>query len=736
MDLGSSKVYKTFTFDAGAVVALGRDSIKDNTTAIVELVKNSYDADSPEVLVEIVSGDNGYIRIADSGTGMTEDDIDKNWLRIGFSEKRTSKKSKLSRRKTGEKGIGRLSAYRLGNKLKLTTRGENNVLFSMQVNWQEFERSHIDAEKVQIELLINQQLLGPNQLENEGRGTELLILDLRQQWSEDDIRELYRELKNISPPFHHLIDSFRIVLKNDLVSSLNGCIDPPENKPPLLELKADYDGVGNFYYKIYEPKLIRNKIQSRVVEEGSLKQDQLISVKDQPDFWGTNVGSFSLILRFYLQKKEYLSLVDIKQKALRDYLELNSGIKIYRDGIRVKPYGDSMHPDGDWLGLDERKSRDPAGAGRSSFKLANRQVVGGVFISRDENVDLVDSSSREGLQNGDAFHELKSLMGGCINLMESYYHKTFKKSLKGKVDRDNAGSELKSNVADIARLAADISSSVKVLVKDVPDISDALEDIIHRADEVEKSAKDVQGDVEQLASQATIYRSLATIGITTAVFGHEIQSSISQLLLSLKAANMLLPKSDDVSVVRTELIKAAESADTVNAWGKFALSRVNRDKRRRKKLNVKRLVEQVAKEMDPILGGSGVQLSLDLKDVQGKYFAMDIESIVMNLLSNAYFACKQKKTQRKIQINLGFRKTKLDVTPVLSVSDSGPGVPRAIVDQIFEPLFTTKSDARGKPIGTGLGLSIVSSILDDIKGEIKVDKDPRLKGARFTVTLG
>src|ERR1043165_3804852 len=119
---------KAFSVDARAILTLGRDSIKDHTTALVELVKNSYDADATRVEVDIFSDvEEPYIRIADNGSGMIEKEVENNWLRIGYSEKKVKKISKRHRRKTGEKGIGRISADRLGATLELRTKAKGKV---------------------------------------------------------------------------------------------------------------------------------------------------------------------------------------------------------------------------------------------------------------------------------------------------------------------------------------------------------------------------------------------------------------------------------------------------------------------------------------------------------------------------------------------------------------------------------------------------------------------------------
>lgn len=134
---------KVFKVDANALLTLGRNSIKDHTTAVVELIKNSYDADADTVLLEISarSERQGGIRIADNGHGMSEKDVEENWLRIGFSEKRAEKTTTTYlRRKTGEKGIGRLSADRLGSLLELKSKKVGCSATGLLVDWSKFEQ--------------------------------------------------------------------------------------------------------------------------------------------------------------------------------------------------------------------------------------------------------------------------------------------------------------------------------------------------------------------------------------------------------------------------------------------------------------------------------------------------------------------------------------------------------------------------------------------------------------------
>ena len=81
---------KHFSVDARAMLTWGRESIKDHTTAVLELVKNSYDASATIVEVQIWTGlfaEGGpHIRIVDDGVGMSAADVETNWLRLGTAQ--------------------------------------------------------------------------------------------------------------------------------------------------------------------------------------------------------------------------------------------------------------------------------------------------------------------------------------------------------------------------------------------------------------------------------------------------------------------------------------------------------------------------------------------------------------------------------------------------------------------------------------------------------------------------
>jgi hypothetical protein len=720
---------KRFTIDARTILTLGRDSIKDHTTALIELVKNSYDADATQVVIEIsCNSPEGFIRIADNGCGMDEGTVDNKWLRIGYSEKRTEKFSALLRRKTGEKGIGRISADRLGSILTLKTKATGKKVVSLLVKWDDFNVEGKDLSTIPIRILESSEIKIPGK--NSTSGTELIIRKLRQSWTRKDIENLCNELSILTPPFKTVKD-FEIFLRTDVTSEFNGKIESPFYQTAEIELTADIAG-KTVYYSIRSrsdstrKKKPREKITWEHLLQGTDYSGSFAS--KSPTFGPTEVK-----LLFYPRESSILEGTAFRLSDLREFLDRNAGVKIYRDGIRVKPYGNPDDAEGDWLGLAERKTREPAGIRRSTWRVAANQLVGAVFVGRDSNPNLVDSSSREGLIQGDAFNQLRAFVIGCLRLLETRRHKLFSEREQG-LEKDVSPSE------EITELHKELTLLKKDLVEvrtSMPNVSSKPFDrTLDQVETVTEKIRDTKKSLDELVSQSRVLRGLATIGIASAVFGHETQSSMSEFISATYTAGTLLSKDPPkLKMAIEEIEKAKKYADQVSAWGAFALTRIQRDKRRRKRIDIAKVISDTVREVNPVFRASNIEIKPHLSIVEGRTFAMDIEAIILNLLTNAYTACQQKGTGRRIRIEMTEKKMKGDRGVEIIVADSGPGIDKKFISRIWDPLFTTKVDKEGKEVGTGLGLTIVNSIVNDLNGTKRVDSDPDLGGARFRIWL-
>lgn len=728
-----------FTVDAQSILTLGRDSIKDHTTALIELVKNSYDADATKVEIEVYTKiSKPFIRISDNGSGMSQDDIKNKWLRIGFSDKKENTISTNGRRKTGEKGIGRISSDRLGSVLELRTiTKELQNPIGLIINWDEFSKKGLTLDRVPLKSLVNPEIKIPTTLNNKSstKGTELIIYTLRNEWKTEDIEKLERELSMFTSPFKDFPD-FIITLKTDVEGVIaEQEIEPTDYEAALLELKANYDVDENLVYYTYK-ELNKKKDPKQSIPLAQLSQ--IKSVRKRQDKFSNEdyhlaCGPVSLILRFYVRNSEPLKGVSINTQSVIKLLNNHAGVRIYRDDIRVKPYGDIKGTEWDWLNLGKRQARDPAGAGRNTFKITPSQLIGAVLLSRDTNSELTDSSSREGLIESEAFADLKKLVLGCVELLEIKYHEMFSTEKE-------------------ARKPSSVSGELKVLNKEMGVVLANLRDLspmIARASEetVEQTAVQLENIITQISkaqtslkevlNQNVIYRGLATIGIASATFGHETEMSIADFINSTQALRKYLaltPPNINEAITQADTSKLV--AEKIATWGAFALTRIQREKRRRKKVDVQNVINNIIRELDSAFKASEIEVRQDLESVTATVFQMDIEAIVINLMTNAYAACKNSSRKRVISIELNSKIDNEIEGFEIKVSDSGPGVAKEFQERIWEPLFTTKTDELDhKQIGTGLGLSIVDSIILESSGKRFLAKAPILQGAEFSIWL-
>lgn len=726
---------KHFSVDARIILNLGRESIKDHTTALLELVKNSYDADATKVIIEIFCKDDyKLIRVADNGIGMTEEEVDLNWLRIGYSAKRLDKFTTRKRRKTGEKGIGRISTDRLGAIVKLKTKAKNSSPYGLKINWDEFDIENRDLASIGFDSITNPVLKIPTKNNNQKSitGTEIIIHELRQPWNYNDVKNLYEELSILTPPFKKVKD-FQIELFSDVTKEFNGVIESQFYNKSEIELNAEFinndqsikynikDRYNN--YKPIKGEITWNKLSQRVIDP----YEEKVNTK-------LRCGAVKLKYLFYPRTTDTVLGTNFSLSDLRNFLDTNYGVKIYRDHISVKPYGYPRERMGDWLGLAERRSRDPAGISRPGYRVNANSLVGAVFISRDQNKYLKDSAGREGLVANASFHDLRAFSLGILSLLETYRHELYRKNKEEKKEKKSSGElidEYKNNIIELKQ-----SLTVLKNYADEEEDDDLKEKILQLESSLSKS-EESQKSIEELLNNTRVISGLASLGISSAVFGHEIQTSVSEFKDSTDAALELLnlnkPKIDEAI---EEIEKAQVYSQKVHAWGSFSLSRIKRDKRTKRKANIKKIISDIILEMKQVFDAVNIELDqVELEEIEGKVFKMDVETILLNLLTNSYTAVTQKSKNRKIKIALNEKIINSKRGFNLSVSDSGSGIDEKLLDVIWEPLFTTKKDIEGREVGTGLGLTIINSVIEEVGGIKKVYPHSKLGGAKFVIWL-
>jgi signal transduction histidine kinase len=388
---------------------VGKDLINDDNIAVLELVKNAYDAGATKVdlyfrnliptrsgkprstkIPQISNEPEPEILIVDNGSGMARNDVIDKWLNIAFSEKKYEPK-KGKRILAGNKGVGRFSCDRLGRRLDLYTKVQGGDTVHLFVDWQKFEvenRPKLQIQNIPVELERSdvETVKEATGLTGWNKGTVLHISGLRSFWGRDALLKLRSYLERLFNPNQAFEkEKFRLniiapdfdlhdadvekqervngEIRNEIFEKLNfkttnieSVIDPTG---ALITTVLNHNG-----REVY-----------RVVEKNEF--DQLKAVK---------------VVIYYLNpyKKTYFR----RQTGL-DSVEFGS-IFLFINGFRIPPYGDRGN---DWLHLDVRKTQGTA------RYIATRDLVGRIEIDDLENKFQI-ISSREGIIKNEASDQL------------------------------------------------------------------------------------------------------------------------------------------------------------------------------------------------------------------------------------------------------------------------------------------------------------------------------------------
>jgi signal transduction histidine kinase len=383
---------------------IGKDLITDDNIAVLELVKNAFDAGSDSVQIifdnilenddslknESPSSKSSNLIIKDLGKGMSEYDLTEKWLNIAYSEKK-EKKEEFGRTLAGNKGVGRFSCDRLGRFLTIYTRKKNKDYSKLFIDWQVFEKEgeidfNIQDVSFEIETIPVSNFVSQTGFESFDKGTLLEISYLREHWHSSKILSLKRQLERLINPNQ----AFR---KNNFGVEIKA-------KEFLQNDKAqeDYNKInGVVKNKIFENLDFRtSSIQAQIDEKGEFltttlqdRGNEIFLLKERNTY--SQLKNIKITI-YYLNT--YSKMYFTKQTGIRP-IDFGS-IFLFINGFRIPPYGDIGD---DWLGMESRK-----GQGYSRF-LGNREVVGRIEINDSGEIFKI-ISNRSGIVNNVAYQQL------------------------------------------------------------------------------------------------------------------------------------------------------------------------------------------------------------------------------------------------------------------------------------------------------------------------------------------
>lgn len=392
---------------------IGKDLINDDNIAILELVKNSFDADAKRVDISFCNlkenddkddkkeGDftdqTSRLIIRDDGVGMNFSDIDDKWLNIAYSEKKSNSKQ-YNRMMAGAKGVGRFSCDRLGQFLNLYTRKKGKECFLLKIDWREFE---IDDQKKEIQSVdIEYEVLNDIELEKKGissfeQGVILEIIQLRSNWVRfEDNKWNTDKLSGLKKYLEKLINPNQAFEKNDFGIYLNAPEFVSENKSKSQNEKF----IGKVENTIFQKLDFKTtSIECKSIGDGNAilttlkdKGDTIFWIKEQSDYY-PEIQNFKITL-YYLNT--YAKAFFTKQTGMRPVSY--GSVFLFLNGFRIPPYGEEGD---DWLKLEQRRTQ-----GYARF-ISARDLVGQIEIL-DSNNSFQIVSSREGLVKNDNYEKL------------------------------------------------------------------------------------------------------------------------------------------------------------------------------------------------------------------------------------------------------------------------------------------------------------------------------------------
>ncbi len=750
-----------FKISSGLKNIIGKELITNDRIAIFEIVKNSYDANATSVqiifqnineTIKKVKINNSRILIIDDGDGMSKKELEGKWLFVGYSDKKINEaeitkknfrdKIKNKRIFAGAKGVGRFSCDRLGAKLKLYTKKDNEKgIHFLEVDWTEFEEDQKNEfQTIKVTYSTLQKLDLPDyQLHCFKKGTILEISSLNDKWDSTKLLELKKYLQRlINPSSTEKEQDFRIFL------------EAKEFLEQDKKVKIDEDfnlingPVKNIVFEKLEIKttqIICHIKEGKIITELIDKGKFIFRLVEKNIYDDLNNITINL---FYLNQAAKTSFTRIMGVEPKNY----GSIFLYKNKFRIHPYGDEGD---DWLGLEKRKAQ-----GYARY-LANRELMGRIEI--------------HGLQ--EQFKEVSSRDGGVIKT-ESFKHITeffiekvlrrLEKYVSEGIDWDRENTEKQKAPEEIKKDSLKLIQNIVGQVKDpekniqfnqelltilkdkqvenLPQVIKNIESLNkyvmipeHKA-YIEKQLKSVKLatknlEIEKFEKEKQLKAKEKESLFLTKVastdkeivisLNHTIENStktIKELIIDInkrihnkKPIEDFIPLIDEISRENDKIMTLSNIVSIANFNTK--LESLNKD-----------VVVYIKEYLERIIKAEIIKFEFYNEDIEHiiKFSPLEISIVLDNFISNA-----RKAGASLIYIMFRLLNKKLH----LFISDNGKGVDLEMVEKLFKRGETSTK-------GSGIGLHHIKTIIEEMKGSVRFvgnNKNNLGKGACFEVIL-
>jgi signal transduction histidine kinase len=742
-----------FTVDSALLSELGEKLVETVHLALVELVKNSYDADASWVKIKFIPDGKiiSEIHIIDNGTGMNFSDVENYWMRIATSNKlKRNFSPNFGRPRTGSKGIGRFCCRRLGKSLKLTTVGSPDDIQKRKSEYQKtvavfpWEKFKAGTIVTDIECAGEQHVLPSAKT-----GTTLIISKLNDEWSIGGFNYLKRQLAVLAanrgvhrkgfqedPGFNISIEAPQfdgkvIDLREELLDAGWGTIDAYINNKSEAVCELHALGVG--HKKIVSSRLFP------ALNNVKLKVGILVDAKEQ------------------LRNKKILS-----KWSLRKILPEWGGIQIRYNGFRVYPYGDD-----DWLDIDHDRGlrkgspKDQLLVFAETLKgvnpprsllnmLSMRNHVGQVDLGTDSE-GFVMKASREGFMKTDAVDQLKEFVRFAIE-WATIYRDSFLRTQAQK-DTEVAREYLEEIIQEKIEPGKIVESAVEYLKKEVDNLASALPSAEKKSLRISfQHATDAIVKQENLNKEELRHlRLIASTSTLLLIFSHEVKSLLGGLEGARAALHVLESKlkGDDLKSIKNIEIGLGLSKKRFEDLLKMT-SLISIDSKQATPTNLA-LFERIEKSvMCYQLIITSYEIEVDFKGVPkniviGSMLEAELYAVLLNALSNSIKSVIAGGLNKKIKIEAERDRGK---TKIL-IKDTGIGLNSEHYQDVFTPFVADPEGKLYKKLsrelnpedkyivgtGSGLGLSIVKEIVQVRNGQISFVKPKGIWNAELEIII-
>lgn len=717
---------------------LGRNNFSTKESAVLELVKNAYDAGAEKLTISFrKSKKTGklFIEIADDGTGMNGEDIKNAWMYVGRST-RDYIDSKNGRVFAGSKGIGRFALARLGEVVELYSKKEGNSKIKWATNWEQSNLETLESS-------------------DDEHGTIIRIYELRDKWSSRNILPLKYYLSKVyyddqmEVTLDYLTDGVAIKdtteniwanpkIGENFVDSIEMDYDSSSQKLnvklTLDEFKSSVKKIVGFSTKGKEISLnITSELKKDIIkllkedeEEREVTEEVVKNILiELGDFSGRLYFSLASITEKDFEKFEY------KYKTLPN--RYTSGVILYRNAFSI----DSFEGRRDWLKLSQRAVSSPAAASHpnGSWRVRPNQLSGYILIDKKKNKYIEDISNRQGVVENIYYHifleiihialkEFESYRQGIIRLINEYQVTLLEKAIYEE--------QREATADEIIRVAIENPDKITELTKtDFEKIREKLNNQRKVIDDLGEDRKRIEEDYRY---EVQLLNVLATLQLKVSSLSHEVQNNRNSIAANPTKIEEVLKRKYDweelrldkpssrnlpmlVETLSNDLEKVLDLADTI-------IDETKKDKFIVKEFELNELVGLIINKWQQqynwvnfiikVEHDEKIKISYDL-------LMVIFDNLILNSIQN-----NENTSNLSITIELNYRDRNLN----LVYFDNGKGLDNKYKDnpeKILKVHETTREE------GHGLGMWIVSNTIYKLGGEIKIN--PNYPGFYFSASI-